>query len=255
MSHCDEESISELLNEWKDLDMQDQCETLVMLTGREPSNFSSQGSSISGDLSGKVDVRFDDQVSQLNKMKSLLSLVAKNLSLENGYDWDSLLGEDGKLVSFAHLQLPWLLELSRDSEFGKKLTSSSVFSIQHVSVRTRAVMTILSWLAQNGYIPRDDLIASLAKSIMEPPVSEGEDIMGCSFLLNLVDAFHGVEIIEEQLRTRKNYDEFSSIMNVGMIYSLLHNYGIECKNPAEKRELLLSKVREKHKYLGAGKLF
>ncbi|CAA2974675.1 MAG2-interacting 2 [Olea europaea subsp. europaea] len=251
LSHCDEESISELLNEWKDLDMQDQCETLVMLTGREPSNFSSQGSSISGDLSGKVDVRFDDQVSQLNKMKSLLSLVAKNLSLENGYDWDSLLREDGKLASFAHLQLPWLLELSRDSEFGKKLTSSSVFSIQHVSVRTRAVMTILSWLAQNGYIPRDDLIASLAKSIMEPPVSEGEDIMGCSFLLNLVDAFHGVEIIEEQLRTRKNYDEFSSIMNVGMIYSLLHNYGIECKNPAEKRELLLSKVREKHKYLGA----
>ncbi|KAL2555078.1 MAG2-interacting protein 2 [Forsythia ovata] len=251
LSHCDEESISELLSKWKDLDMQDQCETLVMLTGREPSNFSLQGSSISGDLSGKVEVCFDDQVLQLNNVKSLLSLVAKNLSPENGYDWESVLREDGKLVSFAGLRLPWLLELSRDTEFGKKLTSSSVSRIHHVSVRMRAVMTILSWLSRNGYSPKDDLIASLAKSIMEPPVSEGEDIMGCSFLLNLVDAFHGVEIIEEQLRTRKNYDEFSSIMNVGMIYSLLHNYGIECKNPAERRELLLSKFREKHKSLGA----
>ncbi|KAK9986759.1 hypothetical protein SO802_031710 [Lithocarpus litseifolius] len=70
--------------------------------------------------------------------------------------------------------------------------------------------------------------------------------MGCSFLLNLVDAFTGVEVIEEQLRTREDYQERCSIMNVGMTYGLLHNSGLECEGAAKKRELLLWKFKENH---------
>ena len=33
LSHCDAESIGELLHAWKDLDMQGQCDTLLMSTG------------------------------------------------------------------------------------------------------------------------------------------------------------------------------------------------------------------------------
>ncbi|KAF9622426.1 hypothetical protein IFM89_031229 [Coptis chinensis] len=44
--HCDEESIGELLRAWKDLDIQSQCESLAMLTGTNPPNFSAQGSFI-----------------------------------------------------------------------------------------------------------------------------------------------------------------------------------------------------------------
>ncbi|KAI3457970.1 hypothetical protein Pfo_014633 [Paulownia fortunei] len=251
LSHCDEESIGELLHEWKDVDMQDHCETLIMLTGREPSEFSEQSSSNPGEFSGRINVGFEDQEPQFAKVKSLLSLVAQTLSSENGYDWESLLKENGKVVSFAASQLPWLLKLSEDAAFGKRFTSGSVSTIQHVSIRTRAVMTILSWLTRSGFAPRDDLIASLSKSIMEPPVSDGEDVIGCSVLLNLIDAFHGAEIIEEQLKVRENYLEFSSLMNVGMIYSLLHSYGIECENPAQRRELLLNKLQEKHKILNS----
>ncbi|KAL0317965.1 UNVERIFIED_CONTAM: MAG2-interacting protein 2, partial [Sesamum angustifolium] len=166
LSHCDEESIGELLHEWKDLDLQDHCETLIMLTGREPAEFSEQNSSNPGEFSGRIGFNSEDQ----------------------------------------EPQLPWLLKLSEDADFGKRLTSGSVSRIQHVSIRTRAVMTILSWLTRSSFTPRDDLIASLAKSIMEPPVSDGEDYP-----------------------------------------SLLHSYGIECKNPAQRRELLLSKFQEKHK--------
>ena len=82
-------------------------------------------------------------------------------------------------------------------------------------MRTEAILSILSWLARNGFAPRDDLIAPLAKSIIEPPVTRDEDFMGCSFPLNLADAFNGFEIIEEQLKTRLDYQEISSIAEGG----------------------------------------
>ena len=46
LNHCDEESIGELLHTWKDLDTQDQWETLMMSIGANPPNFSIQGSSV-----------------------------------------------------------------------------------------------------------------------------------------------------------------------------------------------------------------
>ncbi|XP_061952291.1 MAG2-interacting protein 2-like isoform X2 [Populus nigra] len=260
LSHCDEESIGELLHAWKDLDMQGQCENLSILTGTMPSSFSDQGSSITslpahgieeivdlkdcselvgGAGSGHQEVCFSN-------IKNTLSIVTKNWHVDSGTDLESFLRENGKLLSFATIQLPWLLELSKKAENGKKF-SNFIPGKHYVSIRTEAGVTILSWLARNGFAPRDDVIASLAKSIIEPPATEEEDITGCSFLLNLVDAFSGVEIIEEQLKMRENYQEICSIMNVGMTYSLLHNSGVECKGPAQRRELLLRKFKEKHK--------
>ncbi|XP_051138019.1 MAG2-interacting protein 2 [Andrographis paniculata] len=251
MSHCDEESIGELLHEWKDIDLLDHCETLIMSSGREPYEFHEKSFLTSGEFSGRTDVSFEHEEPQITKVKSLLSLVAQNLSAENGYDWESVLNENSKVISFASLHLPWLLKLSEDKEFGKRSASDSLSRIRQISIRTRAVMTILSWLTKCGFAPKDGLIASLAKSVMEPPVSDGEDILGCSVLLNLVDAFHGAEFIEQQLKIRENYREFSSLMNVGMIYSMLHSLGIECENPAQRRELLLDKFQEKHRTLGS----
>ncbi|GLT41517.1 hypothetical protein SLA2020_155740 [Shorea laevis] len=268
LSHCDVESIGELLNAWKDLDMQGQCEALMMLTGTNSPNFSLQGSSVisqSGyniqDIINLKDcsvlvggVTSEDHEVHYNCIKNTLSLVAKSLPVDNGTNWDSLLEENGKILSFAALQLPWLSELTRKAEYGKKFTCGFIPGRQYVSVRTQAVITILSWLARNGFAPKDDLIASLAKSIIEPPVSEEDDVMGCSFLLNLVDSFSGVEVIEEQLRTRVNYQDTSSIMNVGMIYSLLHNPGVESESPAQRRELLRRKFKEKHTPLSSDEI-
>ncbi|XP_027903384.1 MAG2-interacting protein 2 isoform X2 [Vigna unguiculata] len=230
LSHCDEESIGELLHAWKDLDMQGQCEILMTSTETNPSKFS--------EFDG---IGADNQDVHLQKARDVLSIVAKTLAIGDRVDWASILTENGKVLSFAASQLPWLIELSKKGEHQRKLSTGK----QYLNIRTQAVVTILCWLARNGFAPRDNLIASLAESIMEPPVTEEEDIMGCSYLLNLVDAFNGVEIIEEQLKIRKDYQEICSIMSVGMAYSLLHNSGLKT-DPSQRRELLKRRFREKH---------
>ncbi|MBA0588317.1 hypothetical protein Gorai_001429, partial [Gossypium raimondii] len=259
LSHCDEESIGELLHAWKDLDMQVQCETLMTLTGIDCPSFSVQGSSVFSlpdySIQDIVDRKNSsvlvkgsssaDKRSHLNSIKNILSLVAKS-PVVHGTDWELLLQENGKILSFAAVQLPWLLELTRKPEHRKKFTSGMIPGKQYVSVRTQVVITILSWLARNDFAPRDDLIASLVKSIIEPPVTEEEDVIGCSFLLNLVDAFSGVELIEEQLKTRENYLETCSIKNVRTTYSTLHNTGVDCEGAVQRRELLFRKFKEKN---------
>ncbi|CAJ1974435.1 unnamed protein product [Sphenostylis stenocarpa] len=255
LSHCDEESIGELLHAWKDLDMQGQCEILMISTGTNPSKFSVQGSSSLNSLPKQSfqnildgndcfqefdNIGADNQDVHLEKTRDELSIVAKTLAIGDRTDWASILTENGKVLSFADSQLPWLIELSKKGEHHKKLITGK----QYLNIRTQAVVTILSWLARNGFAPRDNLIVSLAKSTMEPPVTEEEDIMGCSYLLNLVDAFTGVEVIEEQLKIRKDYQDICSIMNVGMAYSLLHNSGIKT-DPSQRKELLKRRFKKK----------
>ncbi|KAK1272141.1 hypothetical protein QJS04_geneDACA006154 [Acorus gramineus] len=259
LSHCDDDSINELLHAWKAIDMQFQCENLMKSTGTASSQFSVQGSSINSfpahhfqDTNGQEHSYTlsgdEDREVQLQNIKKMLSTVAKDLSVDNQACWDILLKDNVKFLSFAGLQLPWLLELSQKAEFGKKEIPAANSPVKHqqVSTRMQAVVTIISWLANNDIAPSDDVMSSLAKSVMEPPVTEEEDVLGCSFLLNLMDAFHGVEVIEDQLRTRAAYQEICSIMNIGMIYSSLHHKSIEYSSPSERRELLLHKFQEKH---------
>uniref|UniRef100_A0A2P2JRB4 Uncharacterized protein MANES_01G037200 n=1 Tax=Rhizophora mucronata TaxID=61149 RepID=A0A2P2JRB4_RHIMU len=255
LSHCDEESIGELLLAWKDIDMQIQCENL--LTGIDSPKFIVQGPSTTSpvfhgsqdmiDLKSCTElvegVNHDDPEVYFNVIKNMLSTVAKSFLGENGLG--SLWRENTKILSFATCQLPWLLELSRKTASHKILIANSMPGKHYVRIQTQAAITILSWLARNGFAPHDSAIASLTKSIIEPPVTEEEDVVGCSFLVNLADAFSGVEVIEEQLRTRQNYQEICSIMNVGLTYSLLHSYGVECKDPAQRRELLQRTFKEK----------
>ncbi|KAK9127953.1 hypothetical protein Syun_016750 [Stephania yunnanensis] len=260
LSHCDEESISELLHAWKDLDVQSQCETLMKSTGSTPPNFSIEGSSLISlprqgvqelanlsDRSDAVEGMDNDDELHIGKVKNILCAVAKDLSVKNESNWESLLRENGKILSFAALQLPWLLDLSRRTEYGKMFSGTkSTDGCQWLSIRTQALVTILSWLARNSIAPSDHLIANLAKSVMEAPVTDEEDTLGFSFLLNLGDAFHGVEVIEEQLKLRDKYNEVSRIMNMGMLYSSLHNFGSECGDPTKRRDLLLQKFQDKH---------
>lgn len=253
LSHCDGESIGELLHGWKDLDIQGQCESLIIMTGKEPQPISVQDSSYPLHGANRVeDISFFDQDAQLNHIKDFLFQVAKDLHLEGDVDLESILRDNGKILSFAAMQLPWLLELSQGSGSGNKFLSGSVSGNKYISVRTQAIVAILSWLARTGFAPKDTLVASLAKSIMEPPVTEEEDIIGCSYLLNLVDAINGVGIIEENLRTRENYSERTSIMNVGMIYGLLNNSGAKSEEPAQRRELILRNFQQKNKPITSG---
>lgn len=265
LSNCDEESISELLHAWKDLDMQGQCETLMTLTGAGP-NFSVKSALVNSDpveqteeasslTAGVVPINgstTDNQVGHLSTTKNIILSIVRDLPLETGSMWDSLILENERISSFAASELPWLIQLSRTVGSSKKLNSGLIFGENYVNVRAYAVVTILSWLAKMGFAPRDYLIVSLAKSVIESQATEWEDILGCSVLLNLVDAFNGVEVIEEELRRRQNYQEICSIMNVGMKYGLLHNSGVECEDFNQRRELLLRFFKEKHMPVSSG---
>ncbi|CAN0915526.1 MAG2-interacting protein 2, partial [Linum grandiflorum] len=239
LSHCDEESIMELLHAWKDLDMQGQCESLFNLYGTNSFDGVPEAAEISS----------GDPESHLRNTRNTLLLVAKHCLAEEAADLESFLKDNGRLFSFAASQLPWLLELSVNAEYRKNKTSGFATGKEFMSIRTQALVTILSWFS-----PRDSVIASMAKSVLESPVTEEEDVLGCSFLLNLVDAFSGVEIIEEQLQLRENYNEICSIMNVGMTYSSLHTFGVECNEPAQRKELLRRKFNEKHAPLSSDEI-
>ncbi|XP_040385831.1 MAG2-interacting protein 2 isoform X2 [Oryza brachyantha] len=256
LSHCDEESVGELLNAWKELDVHDKFEQLMISTGTNPPNFSIDGSSITPlpvqsvqdilDLRG--DISHDSDIDHVGIVKQMLSKVCTDLSNEDAYSWESTLAENRKLLSFSTLELPWLLKLSNDEEHnGKKQSLKNDHPIKRhqLSTKIKSTNCIIHWLAVNGFSPNDDLVMSLAKSVIEPPVDEEDYVLGCSILLNLMDPFNGVKIIEEELKKQECFQEISSIMNVGMTYSSLNSFKKECSTPEQRRNLLLEKFHEK----------
>ncbi|KAK8945198.1 hypothetical protein KSP39_PZI007962 [Platanthera zijinensis] len=270
LSHFDEESIGELLNAWKDVDMLMHYEQLIISTETYPQNLSVHGSTVVSlpvnsvqdiwslrDTSELIQDAFkeDEEKTKIHfeSLQSILSEVAEEGSTEVGSSWDSLLRENKKVVEFAALELPWLLGLSSKEEYGRKIIPGAKAppGKHSISIRFQALINILEWLVWNGIAPRDELLISLAKSIMVSPVTEEEDVLGCSFLLNLLDAFHGVTVIEEQLKKRERYQEVYSIMNIGMSYSSIQNSHKEYCSPDQRRGLLLQKFRDKYTAFGS----
>uniref|UniRef100_A0A0D9XY14 Sec39 domain-containing protein n=1 Tax=Leersia perrieri TaxID=77586 RepID=A0A0D9XY14_9ORYZ len=139
-------------------------------------------------------------------------------------------------------------QLSNDEKHDDKKQSLKIdlpIRRYQFSTKVKATNCIIHWLAVNGFSPNDDLVMSLAKSAIEPPVDEEDYVLGCSILLNLMDPFNGVKIIEDELKKRECFQEISSIMNVGMTYCSLNSLKKECSTPEQRRNLLLEKFHEK----------
>ncbi|CAM0943908.1 unnamed protein product [Alopecurus aequalis] len=256
LSHCDGESVGELLNAWKELDVHDQFEQLMGLTGTNPPNFFVDGStytplpvqSVQDILDLRGDNSHDIDHDHVAIAKEMLSKVCMDLTNDDTNSWESTFAENRKLLSFSALELPWLLKLSNgEVHDGNKHSSETNHPIKRFrfSTKMKATNSIIYWLGVNNFAPSDDLIMFLAKSVMEPPVDEDDYVLSCSILLNLMDPFNGVKTIEEELKKRECYQEISSIMNVGMIYSSLNSSKKECSTPEQRRNLLLHKFHEK----------
>uniref|UniRef100_A0ACD5ZJK6 Uncharacterized protein n=1 Tax=Avena sativa TaxID=4498 RepID=A0ACD5ZJK6_AVESA len=256
LSHCDGESVGELLNAWKELDVRDKFEQLMVLTGTNPPNFFVDGStytplpvqSVQDILDLREDISHDRDHDHVAIAKEMLSKVCMDLTNDDTYSWESAFAENRKLLSFSALELPWLLKLSNgEMHDGNEHSSETNHPIRRYrfSTKTEATNSIIYWLGVNSFAPSDDLIMFLAKSVMEPPVDEDDYILSCSILLNLMDPFNGVKTIEEELKNRECYQEISSIMNVGMTYSSLNSSKKECSTPEQRRNLLLHKFHEK----------
>lgn len=256
LSHCDEESVGELLNAWKELDVHGEFEKLMIKTGTNPPNFLIDGSSITqlpvhsvqDILDLRNDSSHDKHKDHVGIVKEMLSKVCLDLSCGDAHTWESMVVENRKFLSFAALELPWLLKLSKNEAQDDENQNSRIdhpTRRYQFSTKVEATTSILYWLAVNGLAPNDNLIMILAKSIMEPPIDEEFDVLGCSVLLNLMDPFNGVKIIEEELKRRECYQEISSIMSIGMLYSSVNNSKKECSTPEQRRNMLLHKFHEK----------
>ncbi|PUZ63355.1 hypothetical protein GQ55_3G061300 [Panicum hallii var. hallii] len=220
LSHCDEESVGELLNAWKELDVHGKFEKLMITTGTNPPNVLIDGCSITPlpvqSVQGILDLRddsgHDKHKDHVEIVKEMLSKVCLDLSNGDAYTWESILVDNRKFLSFAVLELPWLLKLSNNElQDGENQTSRTDHTSRRYqcSTKVEAAISIIFWLAVNGLAPNDNLIMILAKSIMEPPADE------------------------------------DSIMSIGMLYSSLNNSKKECSTPEQRRNLLLHKFHEK----------
>jgi neuroblastoma-amplified sequence len=255
LNHCDEESVGELLIAWKELDLHDKFGKLMISTETSPPNFLIDGSSITTlpvqsmqdilDLRG--DSSYDSDKDHVEIVREMLSKVCMDLPNEDAHTWETMLAENRKLLSFSSLELPWLLNLCHNEEQDGEVQASRIddpTGKYRFSTKAEATISIIYWLAINGFAPNDNLVMILAKSIIEPPVNEEHDVLGCSVFLNLVDPFKGVKIIEQELKKRECYQEISSFMNIGMLYSSLNN-SKECSTAEQRRNLLLHKFHEK----------
>ncbi|GJM87674.1 hypothetical protein PR202_ga03652 [Eleusine coracana subsp. coracana] len=230
LSHCDEESIGELLNAWKELDVHDKFEKLMFSTETNPPNFVIDRSSIT--------------TLPVHSVQDILDLRGVS-SHDRDKDYVEIVRE---MLSKVSLELPWLLKLSNNEEQDgeiQALRTDDPSRKYRFSTKVEATISIIYWLAINGFAPNDNIIMILAKSIMEFPVDEEGDVLACSVLLNLIDPFNGVKIIEEELKKRECYQEINSLMTIGMLYSALNNSKKECSTPEQRRKLLLDKFHEK----------
>ncbi|GLJ28279.1 hypothetical protein SUGI_0555830 [Cryptomeria japonica] len=266
LGHCDEESIGELLHAWKEINLANQCEDLGKVLGKKVSTLSDQEAFIASfpvtnvkqiiGLMERTERGYTESIQETQHEEAVFKILKDALSsctekfISNGkFDWDALLHENKRFMSFAALQLPWLLELNKTSLVdlnGLSDSSFSIFARDCSTMRARALAAILYWLGCNNIVPKDNLIASIAKMVMERSDLKDSDLLGCSYLLNLLDPHFGVEVIEDALRTRKEYDEVHSAMNIGLLYSSLHGSSFGTGTPEQRRRLLSNNFWDSH---------
>jgi len=264
LSHCDLESVGELLHDWKEIDLARQCENLGNALGKKAPTLSDQKALIASfplksreeimaliEISGgsHSDTLQDgqDEKAVFKILRDALPNVTKKFSEDKEFDWDVLLKESKRFMSFATLQLPWLLELSRTTSVDPNSVQDiclPFFTKECSSINACAAAVILNWLASNNTVPNDSLIINLAKRAMENPISQENDMLGCSYLFNLSDPHLGVEVIDKAIKTREEYQEVQSAINIGLIYSSLQSSVSVHLTPKQRRKLLLNKFWE-----------
>lgn len=231
LSYCDEESIGELLAEWKDSNMFQEYQKLGLriaaATDHEgiPSTFTSDQHEI-GHERGDF-------------YEALSSVTASD-----EHSLDTPRTEHRKYVGFAHHQLPRLLELiSNDNADGAETNDDISHELARECSKPSAIATglLIHGIASYGLLWSDHIVVNLAQEALRS-LSNHSDKVGCGYLLNLKDAHMGAEVLEQEVSGRDEYEDSLKILHMAQLYAAVQDASTNSSLPYERREILLSSL-------------
>ncbi|KAG6557446.1 hypothetical protein Mapa_000718 [Marchantia paleacea] len=266
LGHCDEESVGELLNAWKEFDLMSSCNVLGRAVKRLDMGVEEHekvGTCVSEFLKsdrGSVSSSEDTEPwSEERQGKSLweeakLALSHVAIKCEKSEDWELYLQENRKVFGFIGVNLPWLVKisaLSQDVDNDDQVDVGADDGWMEIdeewqpnlpkecqSQRAQAAALILLGLANYDIVPDDSLILLLVREAVQTPVTKEDDIVGCGYLLNLHDVHRGTEFLEEELQRRGSAQGAHQALDLVMTFSSLQESASVLRNPQERRRAL-----------------
>ncbi|KAG0610271.1 hypothetical protein M758_7G052400 [Ceratodon purpureus] len=231
LSYCDEESIEQLLAEWKDANMVQACERLGLSTTAATDK---EGMSTTL-TSGQHKIGHEE-----GDFHEALSTVI----VSDEHSPDTPRTEPRKYAIFARHQLPLLLELSSNDN-SRGTDSNDVISHELARECSKpsaiAVSLLIHGIANYGLVWSDHLIVNLAQEAIRS-LSNHSDKVGCGYLMNLKDAHMGAEVLEQEVSRRDEYEDSVKILHIAQLYAAVQDASASSIVPSERREILLSSL-------------
>ena len=229
LSYCDEVSVWQLLNTWKQIDLSKRCIEI-----RKEST-SLKGSPQIYDAEIPWD---EDKLQTMEEGNKLLCKVTQEFNQGAG-DETFLSKERKKILPGLCIRMPWLLQAAGMESTG------DITCKQHDDLTLKSVSTILLGLAHTNLIPRDELVCYLAHDAMLEVSKDSKSLVGCGYLLNLSNYQQAVEALEKEFKNRRELKETCKIMRFGLMYGSLQ-YTLTNPNHSVKhrREKLLMSLRQ-----------
>lgn len=187
LSHCDAESIGQLLAEWKDESMLQECRMLGLspAAGMDPEGTSS--------------------------LEALSSIIVSDEQSP-----DIFRPEHRKNASVTCIQFPGLLELSSNDNSREAESNADIcHELARECSKPSAIATglLVHDLASHGLVWSDHLVVKLAQEALSSR-SNYNDKVGCGYLMNVKDAHMGAEVLEQEVSKRHLYEETVQVMHL-----------------------------------------
>ncbi|KAL2652320.1 hypothetical protein R1flu_020448 [Riccia fluitans] len=261
LAHCDVESVGELLGAWKEFDLMNSCNDLGRVVNRPAAmavaDYENVGMSISQLLKSDLDSKEKRVNSVWQETKLALSQVAGAKS-KCGGDWESYFKENRKALGFLGVNLPWLAKVKSDivpendpenddgwMEVEDEGDDWQIADPKECRIESaQAAALVLRLLAEYDIVADDSLILQLAREAVGSPVCKEDDIVGCGYLLNLRDARHGTEILEEELKRREIDQESQLALDLVVSFSSLQASASVLHTPPDRRNELRKLLSE-----------
>jgi hypothetical protein len=231
LSYCDEESIGQLLAEWRDANMVEECQKLGLPVAAANDQEGMSSTLTNGQhKTGHVEGDFYE--------------VLSSVTVSDEHSPDTPRIEHKKYATFARHQLPRLLELSsNDNLRGVETIDNISHELASECSKPSLIATslLVHGITNYGLVWSDHLVVNLALEALRS-ISNHSDIVGCGYLMNLKDAQMGAEVLEQEVGRHDEYEDSVKILHMAQLYAAVQDASTSSSLPSERREILLSSL-------------